>query len=69
MREFRFTSDPAEDIDAYMARWDKELLELQASGHTIQGTGPDGDEPVRAFLLDEADLAGPIVMVYRTVAL
>lgn len=69
VRDFRFVLDPSEDIDDYMARWDKELTELQATGLTIAGQGPDGDEPVRAYLLDETDPTGPIVQVYRTEAL
>lgn len=69
MRDFSFTLDPSEDIDDYLARWDKELAELQSTGLTIQGNGPDGDEPARAYLLDPEDPTGPIVQVFHTIPL
>lgn len=68
MSEFKFVVDPCEDEGDRETRWDKALLELQSSGYTIRGTGPDGDEPIR-FETDESDLAGPYTEVYEVVSL
>lgn len=51
--EFRFKVKPKEDLVSREERWDAEVNKLQARGLTIQGTGPDGDYPVR-YDFDEA---------------
>lgn len=73
---FRFLVDPSEDHEAREHRWDAALLQLQATGLTIQGTGPDGDFPLRYEFPDgksieetSLPLDGPFVEVYDTVPL
>ena len=74
--EFRFPVDPLESWEDRETRWDKELTELQSTGLTVAGLGPDGDYPTRYEFPDgksvnETDLPldGPFVEVYETKAL
>ena len=46
-REFKFLVIPAESPEDREIRWDKWMEELRTDGFTIQGTGPDGDYPIR----------------------
>lgn len=68
VREYRFTVDPKETEDSRNVRWDKQLLELQATGYTIKGCGPDGDYPLR-YEPNPYDLGGPFVEIYEAVPL
>lgn len=53
--EFRFKVIPTEDLVSREERWDREIQQLQATGLTVQGVGPDGDYPIRyAFAEDDS---------------
>ena len=66
--DYRFTVDPKETEDSRNVRWDKQLLELQATGYTTKGCGPDGDYPLR-YEPNPYDLGGPFVEIYEIVPL
>ena len=74
--EFKFLVDPAESDEEREARWDKELGQLQSTGYTVSGVGPDGDWPIRndppegkSWTEFWQDPTQPFVEVYNTVPL
>ena len=47
LKEYKFLVMPRESLDEREARWDKWMQELASDGYVVQGTGPDGDYPIR----------------------
>lgn len=67
--QFYFLVIPGEGGHLSEARWDKVLCNLQSSGRTILGTGPDLDWPIRYELVDESDPFGAFYEVFDTIPL
>ena len=67
--DFLFLVIPGEGDAIREARWNKVLCNLQRSGKTILGTGPDLDWPVRYELADESNPFGPFYDVFEVVTL
>lgn len=54
--EFKFYVSPRESPEEREIRWNKWVEELQTDGLTVQGTGPDGDYPIRYSFGQEDEL-------------
>lgn len=67
--DFFFLVIPGEDTLLREARWNKVINNLQSSGQTILGVGPDLDWPVRYELADDNNPFGPFYEIFHVVTL